>query len=75
MNKEEEVIKDNPEPEVDKQVEEPSTEADSGMSEEKVRKICEEIIGAFLDKFVPPEAGEDEEAEEAEDLTEESLEY
>ena len=47
-------------------------EASTGMSEEQVRKICEEVIGAFLDKFTP-EAPQ-KEVEEVEEV-EEDLEY
>ena len=50
----------------------PITEPASGMSEEQVRKICEEVIGAFLDKFTP-EAPQ-KEVEEVEEV-EEDLEY
>lgn len=44
-------------------------EASSAMSEEQVRKICEEVIGAFLDKFTPDAPAQKEEVEvEVEDL-------
>lgn len=47
----------------------PITEPASGMSEEQVRKICEEVIGAFLDKFTPDAPAQKEEVEvEVEDL-------
>lgn len=47
----------------------PITEPASGMSEEQVRKICEEVIGAFLDKFTPDAPAQKEEEEvEVEDL-------
>ena len=65
--KEDEVVVEETkkEDEVKTETETPSTT----ITEEVVRKICEEVIGAFLDKFTPP-ASSDEEVvkEEIEDL-------
>ncbi|MGL4617136.1 MAG: hypothetical protein ACRCUM_02760 [Mycoplasmoidaceae bacterium] len=50
--KNEEVVEETSQEEP--QVETPQEEASGAITEERVRKICEEMIGAFLDKFVPP---------------------
>ena len=49
-----------------------SPEPSSVLTEESVRKICEEVIGAFLDRFTPSD-DEEEEEEKVED--EESFDY
>lgn len=51
-----------------------SPEPSSVLTEESVRKICEEVIGAFLDRFTP---SDDEEVEEEEEKVEdeESFDY
>ena len=50
-----------------------SPEPSSVLTEESVRKICEEVIGAFLDRFTPSDDEEEEEEEKVED--EESFDY
>ena len=49
-----------------------SPEPSSVLTEESVRKICEEVIGAFLDRFTP---SDDEEVEEEKVEDEESFDY
>ena len=63
----EEVKKSEPEASPDA-----SPEPSSVLTEESVRKICEEVIGAFLDRFTP---SDDEEVEEEEVEDEESFDY
>ena len=64
----EEVKKSEPEASPDA-----SPEPSSVLTEESVRKICEEVIGAFLDRFTPSDDEEVEEEEKVED--EESFDY
>ena len=64
----EEVKKSEPEASPDA-----SPEPSSVLTEESVRKICEEVIGAFLDRFTPSDE-EDEEVEEKE-VDDESFNY
>lgn len=49
-----------------------SPEPSSVLTEESVRKICEEVIGAFLDRFTP---SDDEEVEEEKVVDDESFDY
>lgn len=49
-----------------------SPEPSSVLTEESVRKICEEVIGAFLDRFTP---SDDEEVEEEKEVDDESFNY
>ena len=63
----EEVKKSEPEASPDA-----SPEPSSVLTEESVRKICEEVIGAFLDRFSP---SDDEEVEEEKVEDEESFDY
>ena len=64
----EEVKKSEPEASPDA-----SPEPSSVLTEESVRKICEEVIGAFLDRFSP--SNEDEEVEEEKEVDDESFNY
>ena len=69
-----ELIKDEEVKEEVKNTEpEASPDASSILTEESVRKICEEVIGAFLDRFSP--SNEDEEVEEEKVEDEESFDY
>lgn len=63
----EEVKKSEPEASPDA-----SPEPSSVLTEESVRKICEEVIGAFLDRFSP---SDDEEVEEEKEVDDESFNY
>lgn len=68
VEKKDEVVEQAPQ-----EQEQEQEQAPTSLTEEGVRKICEEIIGAFLDKFTPPEV--EQEKEENEEQKSDDFDY